>query len=121
MAFAAVPLFVIGAEDLLLAAAAAAGAVFAWREGTRKQKARWAEKPAASSQGSSNGCPPHAWFKGKDMKFLAEALGITREELRANIHSLKEKLENNPDVAICRKCGDVAAPESGDIIGNLKG
>lgn len=120
MAFIAIPIFISGSE-LLLAAAAAAGTVFfAWKAGKVAQDV-WERTSSKSSDGGRRGgCPPHDWYTGKDMDHLAKTLGLDRKTLGANIHSLKKQLEGNPDVAICKKCGDVASPKSGDIIGNLK-
>lgn len=81
----------------------------------------WSQTSSKASAGGRNrGCPPHDWYSGKDIDHLARTLGMDRRVLGANIHSLKKQLENNPDVTICKKCGDVASPGSGDIIGNLK-
>lgn len=117
-----IPVVVIGAQELLAAAALAGGALaaaFAWRSAS-ESKGTSAVRSKASSNGRRKGCPPHDWFKGKDIDHLADALGITRIQVRKNIHSIKDQLEGNPDVSICKRCGDVASPKSGDIIGNLR-
>jgi hypothetical protein len=121
MAFAIPVVFV--ASDLLLAAAAAvagtAAGLLAYKQMTKDDSDRFA-KSSLKSQSSHDGCPPHKWFTGKDINYLAKELGLTAKQVGERIHKLKKQLENNPDVIICVKCGDVASPKSFDIIGNLK-
>mmetsp|Transcript_51510 Transcript_51510/g.95292 ORF Transcript_51510/g.95292 Transcript_51510/m.95292 type:complete len:114 (-) Transcript_51510:312-653(-) len=111
---ALVPVIVIGTEELLMWAAAAVGLTIV----AFKSKERLDDVVARSPQNSSGSCPPHNFYNGKDLNYVAQELGMSRKELGAAIHREKSSIEGNPDVQFCLKCGGVFT-KNGELVGHL--
>ena len=74
-------------------------------------------RTSSSSRGGS-GCPPHEYYGGKDLDYLARRLGMDRVALGRAIHREKRSIEGNPDVVFCLKCGGVFT-KRGEHVGDL--
>ena len=123
----ALPIIVIGLEELLavLGAGVAAVAVVAVGRAATEQQQRVLAEAASSSAGG--GCR-HEFSRSKDIDFICKSLGLDRRSCGNQLHAIKadnkgflagDGKRRNPDVSICVKCGLVVEANSGEELGHL--
>ena len=131
MAAVAVPLIVVGWEQLLAvlgigAVAAGVAVMSTGREATPEETAALAT--ASATRVGGKGCE-HQFSRSKDVNFICQQLGLDRRSCGNALHRVKndnkgflagDGKRRNPDVSICLKCGLVVEASSMEELGYLE-